>query len=153
MEKREASLDNKAPKAAAYHSSEQRIFCANSEAQNVKAADRFHHSLLKQPKIIQMGEKLSEKFNWSQTKYNFTKLNKNWKFNPRILLKDNFTENSNKSNESWNFSMKPQKLLKFKELCFPDSHSQICPANYAKICNALTSLSFLPFFHLYKICF
>ena len=72
-----------------------------------------------------------------------------WKFNLRIRLKDNFTRKSIKLNESWNFSMKPQKLFKFKGLCFPDILSQIIPANYTKFCNALSYSFHLFFFFLY----
>ena len=34
----------------------------------------FHHSLLEQPKSIQIGKKLSEKFTKSQPKENFTEI-------------------------------------------------------------------------------
>ena len=41
----------------------------------------------------------------------------------QIQVKENFTENSTKLNEIWNFSTTPQKLLKSKELCILDSLS------------------------------
>ena len=37
---------------------------------------------------------------------------------------------------------KKKKILKFKEFLFPDTLTQISPANYTKICKALSFPSF-----------
>ena len=69
------------------------------------------------------------------------------KFN---LLQDNFTKNATKLNEGWKFSTKPQKLLKFKELSFPDTLFQISPENHTIFFNALSFPSFLSCFFSLK---
>ena len=56
-----------------------------------------------------------------------TKLNNREKIYPRILQKKNIKEDS-KLKELWNISTKPKKkrrrkILKLKELCFPDTLS------------------------------
>ena len=94
------------------------------------------------------------------------KLNESWqlKFYQVKQLKENSTENSaeknfkedSQLNKPWNISTKQKKerkILKFKELCFPDTLRQV-PANCTKFCNTLSflSLSFFSFL-LYKIPF
>ena len=82
----------------------------------------------------------------------------NWSSTKKIQLKENSTENSaeknfkedSKFNELYNFSIKQKKkrkILKFKELYFPDTLSDKFPANCTKICNTLSFLSL----SLYKI--
>ena len=87
-----------------------------------------------------------------------------WSSTKKIQLKENSTENSAKKNlkkrrkfkELWNFSIKQQKkrkILKLKELCFPDSLSDKFPANCTKSFQYF--IFSIPFFliSLYKIPF
>ena len=90
---------------------------------------KFNRRILLKDNFTEDSIKVNKNSNWefcrNTTLQKTQKVNKNWKFNPRIQLKDNFTENSTKLNESWNFSTKPQKILKIKELRFLDTLSQI----------------------------
>ena len=73
-------------------------------------------------------------------------------------MEKNLKEDS-KFNELWNFSLKQnkkkkiRKILKFKELYFPDTLLDKFPANYTKIYNTLSFLSLSFSFLLYKILF
>ena len=77
-----------------------------------------------------------------------------WSSTKNIQLKENSTENSAEKNfkekskfkQLLNFSIKQKKkkrkILKFKELSFPDTISEKFPVNCTEICN---TLSFYPF--------
>ena len=95
-----------------------------------------------------------------------------WSSTKKIQLKKNSIENSAeknlkenwKINELWNFSIKQRnkwKSLKFKELCFPDTHSDRFPTNRTQNLQHYLFYPFLscffcikfPFEKLYCLCY
>ena len=75
---------------------------------------------------------------------NFTKLN-NWKkIQPRILQKKKKKLKRRLAIQrtiSTKKKKKKRKILKFRELCFPNTLSDKFPVNYTKICTTLSFLS------------
>ena len=101
-------------------------------------------------------ENSARNFYWKTTlRKTELKIDESWKFDPRILLRELKIqpENSTKRQfykEIYQIKRNHKKALKFKELCFPNTLSQINSANYIKICDALSFPSFFSCFFCIK---